>query len=604
MDIYDYTDLPYSINDNEERIQWKRIDESSSKPNIDPDKKSDLRFEMNDLGSWILPSRSYFRVQGRIVKTDDSVWQNYDGRAMISDANCIVDRANLYLSDKPVETHNKHHFLDIFTDYLIRASNYYQNSVGGQLQEVYDETGNMDTYTETLIDVELTTFTVATPNTCTWAEGLTHINELRTIITDLFNKGILIFNATAVGALTTAGESYTEVKKLINALDSIDIKHYRYLNPYTLQINTTTKGLLDSSAGDNRDETWQALEGVRLMMKSIGRKNFSDNMNTADNYLTYAPVKRGQLGYINGNPTFDKRVKTQIIKVDFQIPASRIFNFFKVFDKVIKNTKIEITLELVSDTIACIADPTTLDYANNKAKFIFLNQGIQWYIPQIFPRQSIQDSLTQKLNSDSMKALIKYEDSDIQRQQFVNQNNSWGQWDVNLLSSLPTRIYVWAQYQKADTDQRYNSLKFTRAGIERMFMEINGNVIPAQHYLVKPDDDNWKEIYRALLESEGLTMSQYVGTYDRGMRITAEDWLYKYPIFYFDASKIPGDGAMRGRSQIKIEFRRDPEVARADDPLFTTTADFDFFLYAKVMYKKEAHLSIGAGLGSGNFTIS
>lgn len=164
------------------------------------------------------------------------------------------------------------------------------------------------------------------------------------------------------------------------------------------------------------------------------------------------------------------------------LPLVHLFNFLKVYDKVMRGLDIEIELYMAPDSVRIIRSNKlstgAASVAGDNAVFNWSGPGITLMVPRVVPTPKIQAMLNMQL-AKGLNVTVPFEKSHVYRLT-IPDGAQTGEWNITTATSTPTRIYLMIRAANSETDQRLRLFARDRL-LTRVDVFVNGEKTPTEN---------------------------------------------------------------------------------------------------------------------------
>ena len=163
------------------------------------------------------------------------------------------------------------------------------------------------------------------------------------------------------------------------------------------------------------------------------------------------------------------------------IPLFHIFNFTKVYQKVIRGLDVECEFYISSDNVKLIRSLKQSDnvdaVAGQNYVFKWAGSGLSLYIPRIKPTPQMEGQLNSMLIK-GVSPMVEFEKSIVYREA-IPIGRQDGEWSITTNTSTPTRLYLFLRTQSSESIQTV-PLYERKSFLERLDVYVNGERIPTE----------------------------------------------------------------------------------------------------------------------------
>ena len=293
---------------------------------------------------------------------------------------------------------------------------------------------------------------------------------------------------------------------------------------------------------------------------------------------------------VGNSPEAKNRTLTRNNPTFAMIPLYHIFNFPKVYQKILRGYDLEIELFTTSDKVRIIrsgvqSDGTAASTAGaDDVNLNWSGSGISLYIPRIVPPAGTMAKINNMLSGAGVAPKVEYERSHVYREA-IPTGRADGSWSITTNTSTPTRIYFMLCDQDSETNQLVD-LRQRANLLTRLDVYVNGKSVPTEN-----------------IQAEGATGSSII---QRNFTQYARQW-----------NNLQGNfdgvyhGAMGGGNLDYLSFELNNVISinlkETDDPLLASSSDVkvdyqldaaaakDLYLYAVLYSKSTTILEMSEG---------
>lgn len=182
-------------------------------------------------------------------------------------------------------------------------------------------------------------------------------------------------------------------------------------------------------------------------------------------------------------PESKNRVFTDGDSVYCMVPLVHLFNFPKVYEKVIRGLDIELEFYLSNDSTRLIrssvqSDGAAADTAVAKNYALnWLGAGMTLYLPRVIPTPRVQADLNRMLTK-GVSLPIEFEKSIVYRESIPPARQE-GEWSITTNTSTPTRLYFMVRSQASESSQLID-LKTSDVLLSQLDVFVNGEKVPTE----------------------------------------------------------------------------------------------------------------------------
>lgn len=524
---------------------------------------------INPTDDWLLPSRSYIYVEGRVLNTDGTRFTkdaagNWPDITLTNNFFPYLYSVIRYtVNDVEVESFNYPGQCTTIKHLLTKPSYWSSKDIGWDL----------DTYNGSFIRSDVLYYPISIPSTSFATAGANPTTaEYRTafrLVITTFNS----VNSTAVAALTdaqlpsaganpTAAEMFTGAGSIVSnindALDNIPIT----LPTANIFPDATSAGMVTG-----------LLTLLSIINSGISVKDYTGLKKN------YGFLKRKNFIF---NPVSNVMPDNQAGSFSFRIPLTHIFNFCENYTKVMYNCKHEIQLNRDIDSYALF-------------KSVFATNGMvqldlmRWYMPKITPNEQYKALLYKQISSGIEVDMVFMN----KKIDYFNQLNGLSTYSVtlNYAAGIEKPRYIVAGFQSFDktvandateweNNQNINSSIFNgtfvgQRGASRNLAMIDVNYvnvyINGDNYQLMDYNNNFNQnrLARWYNEYKKFKMS-YSNNFSEDDMVDYEAFKNLYRLYVFDISK-QSEVINNGIANVRLEFNFNqpiPDIADAKVDLY------------------------------------
>ena len=509
---------------------------------------------INPTDDWLLPSKSYLYVEGRLLQSDGAsfardVSGNWPDIALTNNFFAYLYSTLRYtINDVEVESFNYPGQCTTLK-HLLTKPNYWTAS---------DMGWNLDTYDGSSVRTDAIYYPVGIPSSSFDAGGnapttaeyraafklvISTFNEVNsTAVANLTDPELPSAgtNPTVAEMLTGAGHIVTHINTAIDALPILLPTANIFPNATTLGMRTGLQTLISiiNNKIVNKDYS-----GLKKNTGFIKRKNYV--FNPLSNIMT----------------------DSQAGSFSFRIPLEHLFNFCENYTKVIYNCKHELQLNRQTD-----------DYAIFKSVFLATKGRVQlnlmrWYMPKITPNEQYKAKLYQHISSGSEVDLAFMN----KKIDYFNQLNGLNTFSVtlNYAAGIEKPRYIVAAFQTIDKSnlvsagtewsqpQNVNHSIFNGTYVGQLGPSRNNAMIDVNYVNVYINGDNYQLMdYNNNFNENRLGRwyheykkfkNNYSNNFNEDDMISYESFRNLYRLFVFDISK-QSEVINNGIANVRLEF--------------------------------------------------
>lgn len=520
---------------------------------------------INPTDDWLLPSKSYLYIEGRLVQSDGTRFEkdvsgNWPDIALTSNFFPYLYNTIRYtVNDVEVESFNYPGQCTTIK-HLLTKPNYWTASDMGWEIDTFDGTSVRTDAIYYPVGIPSSSF-ATTGNAPTAAEYRTAFklvistfNEVNsTTVADLTNVELPSAgtNPTVAEMLIGAGNIVAHINAAIDALPIMLPSANIFANATTQGMQT---GLLTLLSIINNKIANKDYSGFKKNTGFIKRKNYV--FNQLSNVMT----------------------NDQAGSFSYRIALEHLFNFCENFNKVMYNCKHELQLNRQHD-----------DYAIFKSVFLATKGKVQlslmrWYMPKITPNEQYKAKLYQHISS-GVECDLAFMNKKID---YFNQLSGVNTYSVtlNYAAGIEKPRYIVAAFQTIDKSplvsaaaewgepQNVNHSIFNGTYVGQLGPSRNSAMIDVNYVNVYINGDNYQlmdynnnfnenRLGRWFNEFKKFRMS-YANDFSENDMVRYEDFKNLYRLYVFDISK-QSEVINNGIANVRLEFNFNTAVPGAAD---------------------------------------
>lgn len=526
---------------------------------------------INPTDDWLLPSKSYIYVEGRILKKADNtrftkINGNWPDIALTNNFFPYLYNTIRYtVNDVEVESFNYPGQCTTIKHLLTKPNNWTASDIGWEI-DTYNGSSVRSDVQYYPVSIPSSVFPGAVPD----PDAAEYRAAFRLIITT-FNE----VNSTAVanptdaqlpcaGANPTAAEMLSSAQRIltnINAVIDVDTISLPAGNIFTAATSAAMRtGLQTLLSIINGAISSKDYSGLKKNMGFIRRKEYI--FNTTPNVMP----------------------DDQAGNFSFRIPVDHLFNFCENYNKVMYNCKHELLLNRETDSSAALFKTISADEGKIQIDLM------RWYMPKITPNEQYKAMLYKQIGS-GIEVDMAFMNKKID---FFNQMGGLSTYSVtlNYAAGIEKPRYIVAAFQSVDINAtvspaaNYNTRQNVNYSIFNSMFTGEGNgtagsgnprnvsMIDVNYVNVYINGDNYQlmdynnnsnqnRMARWYNEYKKFKMS-YSNNFSEDDMISYESFRNLYRLYVFDISK-QSEVINNGITNVRLEFNFNQPIPAATE---------------------------------------